>query len=320
MASILYSGNADKPNTFSAADMEHVATTYNSVLDAIDYILRYIGVKNNDLINRALGYYDMESLSPVTGSPHNKLVSTVGMAADFHKRMALRTRDSFSQISTERILNAVSDYENRYAKYCYDIMMLTWAFQTFMLQAFDKLHYEICEFRKKYKNVPQFHNAMSEVDKLLRSTMDTIGTPENQWLNGAASLTQIFKIRDKLSANNTPIQPLHLYHDIMRFQDVKESVLATKREHSRKKHYNQMSRELNTMDTQNFELAQSNHELAKRIAILERENAQLRAANANLVSENTKLDTQNVEFCRQIDSLKRGIIGKMLVNRAQKRK
>ena len=72
MASILYSGNADKPNTFSAADMEHVAKTYNSVLDAIDYILRYIGVKNNDLINRALGYCDMESDSCLFPSSHQK--------------------------------------------------------------------------------------------------------------------------------------------------------------------------------------------------------------------------------------------------------
>lgn len=313
MATIQFSGNESNPESFSVFDAENLTKTYNNTIDAINFILWYTGRTNQETIKKSLTYCGIESLEHIKPFPVNKLVSAIAMAHDFYKQTARGPYECFSLLSTEKILNAIYEYETEYSDRCKKVSLMCWAFQTEVILALDKLYSEIKQFKKKYKHLHKMHRTISQVDDFLQKTLNIIGAPENTWFNGSMTLSTAFVIRDKLSENQTAIFPIHLYRDIMRFNEVQESILQHKREHSHKKHYDAISHELDSTDNRNFELAAANHELANRVAALEAENKRLRALKSNS-------DAQNSRLSIQIRNMRQSVIGNLLFKMTQKRK
>ena len=303
MAHIQFSGNVDEPDSFSAEDIDTVTKLYNDTVDAIIFIMRYTGRANQDSINRELEYTGIKSLEHLSRFPYNKLISAVGMANDYHRQNARNSYEPFSSLSTVKIRNAVDEYETEYSSRTHTLSQLHWSFQTDVIFAFDKLYKEVKQFRAKNEHNPSMHKALFVLRNFINGTLNIIGTPENQWFDAPLTLDMVFKIRDKLSANNTPIYPLHIYNDITRFESIKEQSIARKRERSRKQHYDNMSQQLAMADDRYVELVESNREMAKRIDQLTRENAEL--------------IRQNEQLIQTIAMAKRGILGKLAFGKKQ---
>ena len=303
MAHIQYSGNADEPDSFSVEDIDTVTKLYNDTVDAIIFIMRYTGRTNRDSIDRELEYIGIGTLEHIGRFPYNKLISAVGMANDYHKQNARNSYEQFSLLSTEKIRNAVDEYEMEYSSRTHKLSQLHWSFQTDIIFAFDKLYKEVKQFRAKNEHIPSMHKALFVLRNFINGTLNIIGAPENKWFDAPLTLDMVFKIRDKLSANNTPIYPLHIYNDITRFESIKDQSIARKREHSRKQHYDNISQQLAMADDRYVELVESNRELAKRLAQKEHENEKLRQENEQL--------TQTIAMA------KRGILGKLAFGKKQ---
>ena len=318
MATIEYSGNVDSPESFSQQDMDRLIKTYNDTVDAIVEILRYTGRQTSyESFQKSLDMCGIESLEHKHIYPQNKLISAVGMAADLHIQDGGSTLAPFSPFASIKIRNAISEYEQTYSELGTCVGQMNWVFQTDIIFAYDKLCNEYRQFKKKNKkdckNVARLNRMIKEIDNCLNLTADLIGTPEIEWFNGEITMTQVAKVREKLSNNNVPIYPLHMYRDIMRFHALVDMAHTIKHEKSRKKHYDQMSYELDTMDDRNIELVESNREMAKHVAELERENKRLK-------QENTDLNNENVRMSAQIANIRQSAIGKFVFQMVQKRK
>ena len=306
MPTIQYSGNTNDPNSFSQRDMEHLIKTYNDTVNAIIFILNYTDRSNKPAFEKSLSERGIDNLDLIDQNPHNRLISALGMANDLHKRDGLSSVAPFSTLASLKLRNEISNYEEFYAELERRISALHWTFQTEMVFAFDKLYNDVKKFKSKYKNVVGLHKIFAELDTFLASTADIIGSPEVKWLNGSIPAPLAFALRDKLSANNTPIFPLHMYRDIMRFENAKEIVLDIKRERSRASHYDNIQRELELVSEKNIELSMANIDLVKQVQKLEQEKSALSA--------------HNQELSDQIANMRHGILGKILFEWSQRRK
>ncbi len=314
MASIEYSGNVDSPDSFSQQDMDRLIKTYNDTIDAIIEIRRYTGRQtSHDGFQKSLDMCGLTSLEKIFIFPQNKLISAVGMAADLHIQDGGSTMAPFSPFVSIKIRNAISEYEQTYSELGTCVGKMNWVFQTDIIFAYDKLCHEYRQFKKKYKHVTGLKYMIREMDKCLGLTADLIGVPENTWLNGSITMSQVSQIREQLSNKNEPIYPLHMYRDILRFSALLDMTHKVKREKSRSQHYAHMSRELDSMDNKTVELTESNRDMAKRIAELERENKKLK-------QENTDLDAENARLATQIANVRHGKLGEFVFQMAQKRK
>ena len=306
MPSIQYSGNKDDPNTFTQRDMERLIKTYNSTIDAILYVLNYTERSNKTAFERSLEARGIDNLDYADRFPHNKIISCVGMASGLHKEYGLGSLEPFSSLASLKIRNAVSEYEQLYADLEQRLGKLHWAFQTDMIFAYDKLCGEVKKIKSKYKNVIGLHKIMSELEKNIHTTAMVIGSPENECFTGSISIPQAIVVRQKLSDKNEPIYPLHMYRDIMRLEEVKEVLKSIKREKSRSSHYDKATHDLKDISDKNIELAEINHDLEHQVAELEQENADLRS--------------QNAEMAQLIADMRRGFLGQVVYNRAQRKK
>ena len=175
-----------------------------------------------------------------------------------------------------------------------------------MIFAFDKLYNEVKKFKSKYAHIPGLNKIVADVEKHIQITANTIGSPEIEWFDGQITFTKVIAVREKLSANQTPIFPLHMYRDINRFESAKEIVKSIKRERSRKKHYDNAQRELDIMSTKVIELTQANADLVAQIQQLQKQNAELNQEKETMAA--------------QIASIRNKSFGKILFNLAQRKK
>lgn len=305
MSVIQYSGNVDDPESFTMKDMERLIKAYNNTIDAILFIVNYAG-SNKAMFDKTIVIRGLSDLGYCDQYPYNALISCVGMANDLHKKDGRGSYEPYSSLASLKIRNESDNYENKYKELLINIGKLQWSFQDYVILAFDKLYADVKKFKSKYKNVIGVHKILKDLDKCLNRTVETIGFPEIEFFNGNITKIQAITVSAKLSANQTPISPLHLYRDIMRFETVKEMVQNAKREHSRQKHYDAAQHELDTITDQNIELAQTNYELAQK--------------NSELQSEKQKLIADNEKMAKQIANMRRSFVGRILFNLAQRKK
>ena len=306
MAVIRYSDNSDDPQSFTQQDMDHLINTYNTTISALIFVLNYTEQSNKHTFERSLMARRLEDFSYYSAHPENKLIYAVGTANALHKQNHANATAPFSSIETSIIRNAVSEYERTYKELEQKVGRLNWAFLTEMIFAYDKLCGEVRKFKSKNKHVIGLAKITAELDKYMALTANAIGAPENEWCTGSMTWDQACVIREKMSANDMPLYPLNMYRDLMRFETVKETIYATKRDKMSRKQRRSTAIELDTTNDKIVELAQANHELAQRVAQLEQEKTQL-------IADNTKLSTQ-------IAQAQRGFLGKIAFNIAQRLK
>lgn len=313
MSVMQYSGNVEDPESFSQRDMERLVREYNHMIDAITYVLNYTDFSNKPSFEKTLMARGIDGLNHVDRFMYNRLISAVAMANDLHKQSDLGAYAAFSSLSSIKIRNEISEYENFYADLKMRIGKLQWAFLSEMIFAYDKLCNEIKKYKSKYNNVTGIHNLFANLEKNLNQTAGLIGNPEIKFFTGSLTMQQMIAIKDKLSANQTPISPIHMYHDIVQFEAIKDKILTKKREYSRESHYKNTMRELNAAFDQNVDLIQTNKELTKA-------NIKLKSENAKLSSENARLIAENKKMAQQIANIQGNFIGKIMLNWMQRNK
>ena len=313
MATIRYSGNVDNPDSFSQGDMEHLIRTYNETIDAVLYVVNYTNRTTKAAFEKSVEMRGIEDFSYFTEFPQNKLISGLGFANDVYKQNPHGPFDAFSSFLTTKIRNEISEYEETYAELGRRISKFNWAFQTDMIFAFDKLYSEFRKFKSKYKHTVGLHKMVANLEKNIQITAQVIGLPEIKWFNGSLTSAQAISVREKLSDATTPIYPLHMYHDIMRFESLRDKVQERKRDRSRSSHYECAQQDSIEMAAKNIELSQINVELEKRIQQLEQENAELRAKNEQM----TAIKEQ---FVHQTANVRRGLLSKLAFVSKQNKK
>lgn len=313
MATIQHSGNTDNPESFSQRNMEHAIRTHNETIDAITFVLNYTERSNKPAFEKSLQVRNIDNFSYWTTFPQNKLISALGKARDSHIRDGGGPYDAFSPFLSLKIRNEISEYENAYSEITKRISDLNWTFQKDILFAFDKLCSEIKRFKSKYKHVAGLHKMFVNLDQYIKMTAEIIGTPEIDLFNGSLTLGQAIAVSDKLSKLKTPISPLHMYHDILRFQTIQEIVKDAHRERSRSAHYTRANRYCTTMSNQNIELTQIITDLEAQVRQLQSENNKLKLEKSQMIATNT-------EMAHQIATMRSGLLGKMAFMRAQRKK
>lgn len=313
MAVIQFSGNVDNPDSFSQADMDHLIKTYNETINAIPFVVNYTGRTTKAAFEKSMAVRGIDNFDYFTAFPQNKLISALGMANDVYKQESRGPFDAFSSFLTTKIRNEISEYEETYAELGRRIGKLHWAFQTDMIFAYDKLCGEFKKFKSKYKHVVGLHKMIADMEKHMQITAAVIGAPEIDWFNGSITVQQAILVREKLNAADTPIYPLHIYRDIMRFEALQDKVKMTKRNRSCSSHYQSACQDSIAMSDKNIELSQNYLELEKRVQQLEQENSKLRAENAKLVASQEKV-------VRQVAESRTGLFGKIAFALSQRKK
>lgn len=313
MAVIQYSGNVDNPESFTQHDMEHLIRAHNETIDAIIFVLNYTEHSNKAEFEKSLEIREIKEFKYWTKFPQNKLISALGMANDAYKQDGTGPYGAFSPFLSIKIRNEISEYEETYSELSRRVGVLQWAFQKDMVFAFDKLCAEIRNFKRKYKHVVGLHNMLTDVDRFQKSTAAIIGSPEIEYFNGSITLQQAIAVCDKLSKAHTPLYPIHMYRDILRFQAIQDSVKSNQHERSRSSHYASARQDVAALSDRNIELAQTNAELEKTVKKLQNENAKLN-------TENSQLSLEKQQMAAEIEILRRGLFGKLKQKLAQRKK
>lgn len=313
MAVIQFSGNTDDPESFSQRDMDHLIKTHNDTIDAILFVVNYTERTTKAAFEKSLEVRGIEHFEYFTDFPQNKLISGLGFANYAHKENGGGSYEAFSPFLSTKIRNEISDYEETYSELSRRLGKLHWAFQTDMIFAYDKLCAQVKKFKSKYKHVVGLHKMMADLEKNMQTTAQVIGSPEIDWFNGSLTIQQAIAVREKLNATDTPIYPLHIYRDIMRFETIQDQVKTKQHDRSRASHYQNAQQDSAEMADKNIELSQLNIELEKRIHQLEQENAQLRNEKAQLIATKEKM-------ARQMAAAHSGLFGKLAFIGAQRKK
>ncbi|MCQ2562457.1 MAG: hypothetical protein MJ158_02490 [Alphaproteobacteria bacterium] len=267
---VTFTPNMEDNNLIDTATMHVVIKAYNDAVTAVKELSRYAG-------RRAPTYTDMLTFRH---APLDKILRTLTNA---RKNMSKVTK-LFQKEDTEKVLNALKDYELYYQETIFFLNGLNINYNLDMMFAFDKFINEWKTLIKKFPQIKKIYREhYSKITGFIEKTLAKIDPELVKNLNGDISTADAIEIVQQMQDAKEALYIPEFYIEFKRFKSIKEKLedgLAIKIknavQHRREKRIDSSFAQHQEIYSQIYEQAETIKQLQEQVAVLQKENTELK--------------------------------------------